>query len=68
VIVTHDISSTRRIADRVAMLQSGRITWEGPIGTLGRSSNSYVEEFVRRGTLTGPLPEQSRLERVSREC
>ena len=60
VIVTHDIASTRRIADRVAMLHDGRITWEGPIGKLDRSGNSYVEEFVRRGTLTRPLPEQAR--------
>ena len=60
VIVTHDIASTRRIADRVAMLHNGRITWEGPIGKLDRSGNAYVEEFVRRGTLTRPLPEQVR--------
>ena len=48
--ITHDIASTRRIADRVAMLHEGRITWEGPVDQLDRSGNAHVEEFVRRSS------------------
>jgi phospholipid/cholesterol/gamma-HCH transport system ATP-binding protein len=54
--ITHDIARARRIADRVAMLHNGRIIWEGPIDQLDRSGNTYVQEFVRRGSLMWPPP------------
>jgi phospholipid/cholesterol/gamma-HCH transport system ATP-binding protein len=47
-IVTHDVGSMRRIADRIALLHDGRIAWEGPVDRLDRSGNAQVAEFVRR--------------------
>jgi phospholipid/cholesterol/gamma-HCH transport system ATP-binding protein len=46
-IITHDLASARRIADRAAFLFEGRIDWEGPIDALDRSGNPHVEEWIR---------------------
>ena len=47
VTISHDLSSIRTIADRVAMIRGGKICWEGDVTDLGRSGNHYVEQFVR---------------------
>jgi phospholipid/cholesterol/gamma-HCH transport system ATP-binding protein len=52
--ITHDMSSVRRIADRVAMIYEGRIIWTGPAGTLDRSGNDYVDQFIH-GRAEGPI-------------
>jgi phospholipid/cholesterol/gamma-HCH transport system ATP-binding protein len=52
--ITHDMGSVRKIADRVAMLYGGRIVWEGPVETLNRSGNPYVDQFIH-GHAEGPI-------------
>lgn len=52
--ITHDMSSVRAIADRVAMLHEGRIQWTGPIGDLDQSGNAYIDQFIH-GRATGPI-------------
>ena len=52
--ITHDMSSVRRIADRVAMIYEGRIIWAGPVGMLDRSGNDYVGQFIH-GRAEGPI-------------
>ncbi len=52
--ITHDMSSVRRIADRVAMIYEGRIIWAGPVGMLDRSGNDYVDQFIH-GRAEGPI-------------
>lgn len=52
--ITHDMTSVRSIADRVAMLHEGVIQWEGDIRNLDWSGNPYVEQFVH-GRATGPI-------------
>jgi phospholipid/cholesterol/gamma-HCH transport system ATP-binding protein len=52
--ITHDMSSVRRIADRVAMIYEGRIIWTGPASTLDRSGNDYVDQFIH-GRAEGPI-------------
>ncbi|HET7410723.1 MAG TPA: ATP-binding cassette domain-containing protein [Paracoccaceae bacterium] len=52
--ITHDMSSVRRIADRVAMLHEGVIQWEGPVGDIDATSNPYVHQFVN-GLAEGPI-------------
>jgi phospholipid/cholesterol/gamma-HCH transport system ATP-binding protein len=50
VTITHDMASARHIADRVAMLNEGRIIWTGPVGALDNSGNAYVDRFVHGRT------------------
>ena len=57
--ITHDMSSVRRIADRVAMLYEGRIVWQGPRGEIDTSGNPLVDQFVN-GRAEGPIQMQLR--------
>ena len=52
--ITHDISSVEQIADNVALLESGRIRWEGKSGKLRDSKDPYVYQFVN-GKTKGPI-------------
>jgi phospholipid/cholesterol/gamma-HCH transport system ATP-binding protein len=52
--ITHDMSSVRSIADRVAMLHKGRIVWEGPAEAIDGSGNDFVDQFVH-GRADGPI-------------
>ncbi|MSP67352.1 MAG: ATP-binding cassette domain-containing protein [Alphaproteobacteria bacterium] len=52
--ITHDMASARRIADRIAMLYQGRIVWDGPVATIDRSGNPYVDQFIN-GRAEGPI-------------
>ena len=46
VTITHDMTSVRAIADRVAMIHAGSIRWTGPASGLENSGDRYLEEFV----------------------
>ncbi len=52
--ITHDMSSARTIADRVAMLYKGRIIWNGDVGEIDDSGNEYVDQFIA-GRAEGPI-------------
>jgi phospholipid/cholesterol/gamma-HCH transport system ATP-binding protein len=52
--ITHDMTSARKIANRVAMLYQGRIIWHGPRDRLYDSGNPYVDQFVQ-GRAEGPI-------------
>lgn len=52
--ITHDMSSVRAIADRVAMLHAGKIRWEGPVGEMDATADPYVQQFIH-GHATGPI-------------
>jgi phospholipid/cholesterol/gamma-HCH transport system ATP-binding protein len=52
--ITHDLSSARKIADRVAMIYKGRIIWQGPVGEIDVSGNPYVDQFIH-GRAEGPI-------------
>ncbi|MBK0397676.1 ATP-binding cassette domain-containing protein [Limibaculum sp. M0105] len=52
--ITHDMSSVRKIADRVAMLHDGVIQWEGPVDDIDATENPYVHQFVN-GLAEGPI-------------
>ena len=52
--ITHDMSSVRAIADRVAMLHDGVIQWTGPVGKMDESGDAYVEQFIH-GRAEGPI-------------
>ena len=52
--ITHDMSSVRAIADRVAMLHNGVIQWTGPVADLDATPDPYVQQFIH-GRATGPI-------------
>lgn len=52
--ITHDMTSVRKIADRVAMLHEGVIQWEGPADAIDTTDNAYVHQFVN-GLPEGPI-------------
>jgi phospholipid/cholesterol/gamma-HCH transport system ATP-binding protein len=54
ITITHDMTSVRAIADRVAMLHGGLVRWEGPIADLDRSGDPYLDQFIH-GRAHGPI-------------
>ena len=52
--ITHDMSSVRAIADRVAMLHGGVIRWTGPISEMDATPDPYVQQFIH-GRAEGPI-------------
>lgn len=52
--ITHDMTSVRAIADKVAMLHDGVIQWTGPISELDTTSDPYVQQFIH-GRAEGPI-------------
>jgi len=52
--ITHDMSSVRAIADRVAMLHNGVIQWTGPVSEMDATSDPYVQQFIH-GRAEGPI-------------
>ena len=54
IAITHDMASAKRIGDRAAMLNKGRIIWEGPATELMNSGNAIVDQFTH-GRREGPI-------------
>ena len=54
VSITHDMTSTRKISDRIAMLYKGKIIWQGPTKDIDSSGNEYVDQFIH-GRAEGPI-------------
>jgi phospholipid/cholesterol/gamma-HCH transport system ATP-binding protein len=52
--ITHDMSSARTIADRVAMLYQGQVAWAGPVSELDDCGNDLVDQFIH-GREEGPF-------------
>lgn len=52
--ITHDMASVRKIADRVAMIYDGKITWEGTKAQMDKCKNPYVQQFIH-GKAEGPI-------------
>lgn len=47
IVVTHDLSSARHVADRVVMLLGGKIAADGTFEELTRSSDARVQHFLQ---------------------
>ncbi|HEY0301405.1 MAG TPA: hypothetical protein VGC36_08745, partial [Rhizomicrobium sp.] len=52
--ITHDMTSARKIAHRIAMLYKGKIVWHGPTAQIDASGNAYVDQFIH-GRAEGPI-------------
>lgn len=48
IVVTHDIQSVRKIADRVIMLHGGRIIADGTVAAIEQHPDLLVQDFIHR--------------------
>ncbi len=56
IVVTHDMRSAYKVADRIAMLYEGKIIAEGTPDEIRYSHNPYVHQFIT-GAAHGPITE-----------
>ncbi len=56
VVITHDMVSAYKIADKIAMLYEGRIIEEGTPKEIENSKNEIVQQFIH-GKAHGPIKE-----------
>ncbi|MBY6199916.1 ABC transporter ATP-binding protein [Maritalea mobilis] len=54
ITITHDMSSVRAIADKVAMLHAGKIRWHGPVAEMDSAEDPYLRQFIT-GAPEGPI-------------
>ncbi len=54
VVVTHDMASAFKIADRICMLFKGKIIWDGSPEETRQSRDPVVQQFIT-GTSVGPI-------------
>jgi len=54
IVVTHDLTTVRKVADRVAMLHDGEIIFVGTADELFASNDPYVRQFIE-GRAEGPI-------------
>ena len=67
VSITHDMVSTRKIGDRVAMLHKGQIVWHGPAAEIDHSGNPFVDQFIN-GRAEGPIHMEIRAPMTARSA
>jgi phospholipid/cholesterol/gamma-HCH transport system ATP-binding protein len=56
VVVTHDMRSAYKVADRIAMLYNGQIVEAGTPVAIRSSTNPLVRQFIE-GAAVGPIQE-----------
>lgn len=55
IVVTHDMQSAYKIADRIVMLYQGKVIFNGSVDKVKHTDNEYVKQFVE-GLSEGPIP------------
>ena len=55
VVITHELTSAFRIADRIIMLHQGKIVREGTAEKIQNSKDPLVQQFIN-GSPDGPIP------------
>jgi phospholipid/cholesterol/gamma-HCH transport system ATP-binding protein len=55
VVVTHDMQSAYKVANRIAMIYDGKIIGSGTPAEIKNSKDPYVHQFVT-GSVEGPMP------------
>lgn len=54
IVVTHQFSTIRRVADRVVLMHKGQVAWDGKVDELDVTENPYVRQFMS-ASIEGPL-------------
>ena len=69
VVVTHDMNSVFRIADRIVMLYKGKVLQIGTKDEIKNSKNEYIQQFIN-GSIEGPMqffaPDEGYLEELTK--
>ena len=60
IVVTHDMQSVAKVADRVVMLHNGRIIFSGSVEELYETDNEVVHQFIH-GKAEGPIQPKPKL-------
>ena len=47
IVVTHDMISAYKVADRISMLFEGRVIFTGTPQDIRRNQNPYIQQFIR---------------------
>ena len=48
IVVTHDLQSAKTIADRLVLLQDGKVAIAGSFQELAESQDGFVRDFFKR--------------------
>ncbi len=56
IVVTHDMKSAYKVADRIAMMYHGKIIYEGGVEQIQNSAHPVVHQFIN-GLAQGPITE-----------
>ena len=62
IVVTHDMQSAYKIADRIIMLYLGKVIFNGTVDEVKETKNKYVRQFIE-GSSSGPIPVDAAFER-----
>jgi len=54
IVVTHDMTSAYRVGDRIAMLNDGKVVFEGTIDETRNTKDPLVRQFIE-GSREGPI-------------
>lgn len=48
--ITHDLSTVHTVADRVGVLNDGRIIWSGELNKMHQSQHPFIQKFIKQQT------------------
>ncbi|MDR0617406.1 MAG: ABC transporter ATP-binding protein [Endomicrobium sp.] len=60
IVVTHDINSAYKIADKIMMIYEGKIIFSGSPEEVKSTDNKYVQQFIK-GSSYGPIQQAYRI-------
>ena len=60
-LVTHDMAEAIALADRIGVLDRGRLVWSGPARAIADCDDPRVRTFIDAVSVTSPPGEESRL-------
>ena len=52
IVVSHDVSSVFRVADRIAFLHAGELIFEGTPEAFSKTKDENIQELVRKSSAT----------------